>query len=255
LRAGLPLAQLRLIMFHSRRPLYLDTRRWLVVVLGAMAVVGLVDRGVCAETPRPDTSNPASVSYTPIKGGNPGRPSTGSPPARLAAPLSTPSITPSQVDTFAELLGEPRERVEQRLLWDPGLVPLVAAAVDARVARKSQGKFMTIGGFTILGAGVVAGFLEALSGLCIYGDCQSEADAKSRAGEAIALASVGIGLALGIPGIVMLARQSEAEDKAVDRYQLFGAGPPPAFPLGNSRALSTGSAGKNFSLSLWSFAF
>jgi len=159
------------------------------------------------------------------------------------------------VDTFAELLGEPRERVEQRLLWDPGLVPLVAAAVDARVARKNQGKLMTIGGFTILGVGVVAGFLEALSGLCIYGDCQSEADAKSRAGEAIALASVGIGLALGIPGIVMLARQSEAEDKAVDRYQLFGAGPPPAFPLGNSRALSTGSAGKNFSLSLWSFAF
>jgi len=252
LRAGLPLAQLPLIMFHSRRPLYLDTRRWLVVVLGAMAVVGFAAKGVCAETPRPDTSNPASVSYTPIKGGNPGRPSTGSSPARLAAPLSTPSITLSQVDTFAELLGEPKERVEQRLLWDPGLVPLVAAAVDARLARKSQGKIMTIGGFTILGVGVVAGFLEALSGLCVYGDCQ---DAKSRAGEAIALASVGIGLALGIPGIVMLTRQSEAEDKAVDRYQLFGAGPPPAFPLGNSRALSTGSAGKNFSLSLWSFAF
>lgn len=255
MRAGLPLAQLRLIMFHSRRPLYLDTRRWLVVVLATMAVIGLEGSGGCAEKPRPDTPNPSLVSYTPIDSGKPVPPSTGSPPARLAAPSPIPSITPAQVDTFAELLGEPRERVEEHLFWDPGMAPLVAAAADARRARKSQGKVMTISGFTLLGVGVVAGLLEALSGMCFADACQSESEAKSRAGEAIALASVGIGLALGIPGIVILARQSEAENQAVDRYQDSGVGPLPRFPPGNSRALSAGSAVKTFSLSLWSFAF
>ena len=244
-------------MFHSRRPLYLDTRRWLVIVLATMAVIGLEGSGGCAEKPRPDTPNPASVSYTPIDGGKPVHPSTGSPPARLAAPSPIPSITPAQVDTFAELLGEPRERVEEHLLWDPGLAPLVAAAADARRARKSQGKAMTIGGFTLLGVGVVAGLLVALSGpwICWDAACQSEADARAHSGEAVALASVGLGLALGIPGIVMLARQSQAENQAVDRYQVSRVGPPSALPPGNSRALSTGAVGKTFSLSLWSFAF
>jgi hypothetical protein len=243
-------------MFHRPRPLHLDTGHWIVVVLGAMAVVGFAGNGVCAEKP-PSTPNPASVSYTPVSGGKPDPSSTRLPPAPVAAPSPTLSITPSQVDTFAELLGEPKETVEQRLLWDPGLAPLAAAAVDARLARKSQGKVMTIGGFTLLGVGVVAGLLVALSGpwICWDAACQSEADAHGESGEAIALASVGIGLALGIPGIVMLARQSEAETKAVDRYQVSRVGPRPAFPPGNSRALSTGAVGKTFSLSLWSCAF
>ncbi len=116
---------------------------------------------------------------------------------------------------------------------------------------------MTIGGFTLLGAGVVAGFLVALSGplICWDAACQREADSRSHAGEAVMLASAGIGLALGIPGIVMLARQSEAEDKAVDRYQLSGAGAPTAFPSGNLRALSARTAAKTFSFSLYSFVF
>jgi hypothetical protein len=237
-------------MFHYTRPRHMHR---IVVIFGAMAVIGFVGNGVCAERPRPDTPTPASVSYTPVGGAKPVPSSTDLPPAPLVAPSPTPSITPSQVDTFAELLGEPRERVEQRLLWDPGLVPLAAAAVDARRARKSQGKVMTIGGFTLLGVGAVVGFLVALSGplICWDAACQSEADARARSGEVIALASAGIGLALGIPGIVMLARQSEAEDKAVERYQISGVGAPP----GNSRVLSTGSAGKTFSVSLWSFAF
>jgi hypothetical protein len=241
-------------MFHSPRPQHLGNQHRIVVILSGVAVIGFAGNGVCAEQPRSIAPNPASVSYTPSK---PVPSSTDFPPALVAAPAPAPSITPSQVDAFAELSGEPRERVEQRLLWDPGLVPLVAAAVDARLARKSQGKVMTIGGFTLLGVGVLAGFLVALSGplICWDAECQREADSRSHSGEAVALASVGVGLALGIPGIVMLARQSEAEDKAVDRYQLFGAGPPTAFPSGNFRALSTGSAAKAFSLSLCSFVF
>ena len=244
-------------MFHNPRRRQVGNQHRIVVVLSGMAVIGFAGRGVCAEKPRPEVPNPASVYYTPAGASKPVPSSTDLARAPVAAPAPMASITSSQLDTFAALLGEPEERVEQRLLWDPGLVPLATAAVDARLARKSQGKVMTIGGFTLLGVGVVAGLLVALSGplICWDAACQSEADARAHSGEVIALASVGIGLALGVPGIVMLARQSEAEDKAVDRYQLFGAGPPPAFPSGNSRTLSTGSAATTFSLSLCSFAF
>ncbi len=186
-----------------------------------------------------------------------GEPARLSPPPRVDAVPRTPAITPAQVEAFAELLGEPEGKVEQRLLWDPSLASLAVAAVDARVARKSAGRTMMICGFTLLGAGATVGVVVALSGplLCFDDACQRQKDERNRAGETIILASLGIGLLVAIPGIIKMASQTDSEAQAVNRYQDSEPGRPPIFPPGNSRALSTGSAGTPLTLSLWSFTF
>jgi hypothetical protein len=181
-------------------------------------------------------------------------------PAPFVAPPAS-SLTRLQVDAFAELLGEPKEVVWQRLLADPGLVPFAAAAADTRMERKSSGKTMTIVGFTILGVGLVAGYLIILSGIsdsmnCGFDtSCNPNNDGRITTGFVIGLVSTGVGLAIGVPGIVRMAKQTEVETEAVDRYQYTGAGRQPVFPPGYSSALPGSASRKALNLSLLSFKF
>ncbi len=183
----------------------------------------------------------------------------GQPAPSIAPPAS--ALTRLQVDAFAELLGEPKDVVWRRLLADPGLVPLAAAAAETRMERKSSGKTMTIVGFTILGVGLVAGYLIVLSGIsdginCGYdSSCSQSNDGRITTGFAVGLVSTGVGLAIGIPGIVRMAKQTEVETEAVDRYQYTGTGQQPIFPPGYSSALPGGARGKALNLSLLSFKF
>jgi hypothetical protein len=181
-------------------------------------------------------------------------------PAPSIAPPAS-SLTRLQVDAFAELLGEPKEVVWQRLLADPGLVPFAAAAADTRMERKSSGKTMTIVGFTILGVGLITGYLIILSGIsdsmnCDFdSSCSQSNDGRITTGFVIGLVSTGVGLAIGVPGIVRMAKQTEVETEAVDRYQYTGAGRQPIFPPGYSSALPGGARAKALNLSLLSFKF
>ena len=150
---------------------------------------------------------------------------------------SPPRISQAQFDSFAELIGEPRPLVWQRLQLDPGLAPLAAAAADARMSRKSSGKVRTIVGFSIFGVGLGAGYVILLSSILdgancnsnSYNDtCDSSMGSGAIAGLLVMAISAGVGLGIGIPGIVSMARQSEAETAAVDRYQYPFAPPPPS---------------------------
>jgi hypothetical protein len=181
-----------------------------------------------------------------------------------AVPSPSPpalSLTRLQVDAFAELLGEPKEVVWRRLLADPGLVPFAAAAAATRMERKSSGKTMTIVGFTILGVGLTAGYLIILSGIsdsvnCSFDSaCSQSNDGRITTGFVVGLVSTGVGLAIGIPGIVRMAKQTEVETEAVDRYQYAGVGRQPVFPPGYSSALPGGARAKALNLSLLSFKF
>jgi hypothetical protein len=164
---------------------------------------------------------------------------------------------------FAELIGETKPVVWQRLLDDPGLAPLAAAAADARMARKSSGKALTIAGFTILGVGVGAGYFIMLSGITSTGNCSSDYYSSScgpntdrmLGGLAIGILSVGVGLAIGIPGIFNMTRPSEVENQATERYQAWGTGQPLVYPGAYSQAPSMRSPGRRLDLSLLSFRF
>jgi hypothetical protein len=153
-------------------------------------------------------------------------------PARPA-----PVITTDQLAAFAELLGEPRPVVWQRLQIDPGLVPFAVAAADARMARKSSGKVRTAVGFSIFGVGGITGYIVMLSSFisnCNYNSnyyndsCGTIDGGRFVLGVVLMAASAGVGLGLGIPGIISMARQSEVETAAVDRYQYPHVPLPPA---------------------------
>ncbi len=137
-------------------------------------------------------------------------------------------MTAEQFFYFSELVGEPRPVVWQRLQADPTLVPLAVAAADARRERRSSGKTRMAVGFSIFGVGGITGYVVMLSALAT--ECDYDYDYGTRScgdrmgnrfllGALIVVASAGLGLGVGIPGIVGMARRSEAETAAVDRYQ------------------------------------
>ena len=71
----------------------------------------------------------------------------------------------------------------------------------------------------------------------------------------VGLVTAAIGLALAIPGIVAMARQTDIETEAVNRYQSTESDAPPRYSPVSPRSLSVGSGGKNLSFSLLSFTF
>lgn len=179
------------------------------------------------------------------------------------AATTTVQITAKQFDAFVELVGEARSVVWQHLVADPDLVPLAIAAAEARTDRRSSGKARTIVGFTIAGVGEAAGFVALLSAMgdtnnCgndtpSYGSCGGIFGGHAAAiGLAIMAVATGVGLAIGIPGIISIAKQSDAENAAVDRYQGPQApAPPPAYFPTQSTLPSV----KSLKVPLLSFAF
>jgi hypothetical protein len=143
--------------------------------------------------------------------------------ARADTASSRATLAPEQLDAFAALVGESTSTVAQRIAIDPSLVPLVAKAADARTQRKHTGKVLTIAGFTIFGVGTAIGFEMIVSSLGSY-NCPTPPNNCGTGGNhglpglAVALVSEAIGLAMAIPGIVKMARQSEAETEASARY-------------------------------------
>lgn len=153
-------------------------------------------------------------------------------------------LTQRQLDGFASLVGEDEAVVVQRLLRDPSLVPLAAAAADARAARRRTGMAMTIGGFGLMGVGLLVGGAMVISGITPNHDCPYEGggncgsadnDSEVHGGLLVMLASTAVGLGLGIPGIVQLARPSETERDVLERYST--PSPRPAVRLGRGAVL------------------
>jgi hypothetical protein len=173
--------------------------------------------------------------------------------------LAEPRISSEQFSAFAELIGEPRPLVWQRLQLDPGLVPFAVAAADARLGRKSSGKVRTAVGFSIFGVGFIAGYIIMLSAVasadCAYdgtGRCGDDVGSGVLMGALVMAASAGLGLGIGIPGIISMVRQGEAETAAADRYQFpHMPAPPPAYSWGSPGR----SSGHGLKVRLLSLAF
>jgi hypothetical protein len=125
------------------------------------------------------------------------------------------------LDAFASLVGESMSIVVRRIETDPSLLPWAAKAADARMRRKHTGTVLTITGFTIFGVGSLIGWELIVSSLrpvnCPNNGCDTGGN-HGVPGLVVALVSEAIGLAMAIPGIVKMARQSDAETEASARY-------------------------------------
>jgi len=144
------------------------------------------------------------------------------------------ALTRPQLDAFARVVGDDTDVVAQRLASDPGLLPLAAAAADARLARRHSGATLTTAGFLVLGVGLLGGGVLIVSGLTPSGcgweepNCGGgDNDGTVHAGFAALLVGLVAGPALAIPGLVKLARTTQVEADALERY---GA-PPLARPF------------------------
>jgi hypothetical protein len=167
-----------------------------------------------------------------------------------------PVFARQELQAFAALVGEPESVVSQRLAASPDLLPFAAAAAEVRMERRSSGKVMTIAGFTVLGVGTVVGLAMVFSGIgakCTNDGCSSD-DGRIQLGLLTAALSSGVGLALGIPGIVRMARQSEIETEAAARYRSASL---VAVSLGStgSAQIQRGTLGTSFRLPLLAFVF
>jgi hypothetical protein len=114
--------------------------------------------------------------------------------------------------------------VLRRLTVNPRLVPLASAAADARISRKRTGKTLAIIGFVLLGVGDIAGSAIIVS-TPGYPNVESGHEDRIVAGLAVAGIGLGVGLALAIPGLVKMGRESEDEKRLREAY----SPPPPRF--------------------------
>jgi hypothetical protein len=136
-------------------------------------------------------------------------------PEGAPAPLG-PGLTPEQMQAFADLTGDNPYSISRRLAAEPQLVPLAQAAADARMSRKTTGKVLTIIGFSILGVGDIAGTAIILT-TPGYPDTKGH-EGRVLLGAGIGLASLAVGLAMGIPGIVKMVAASDVEARALKSY-------------------------------------
>lgn len=218
--------------------------------MGAMSMPAYAEQAPIPNQAPASTSVAPPVPPPPTVEASP-RPSF-SPPA--------PTLTALQLERFAELLGEPSFVVWRNLQADPSLIRYAAAAADVRAERKSTGRTMTIVGFSILGVGGIAGYVIMLDGITQdlgcgdNGSCNHSSNTVV-AGLLIAVASVCVGLGIGIPGIVKMARQSEEETEAVGRYQESISMRSMRFPSPYGRPYPPTSLGKMLDVPILSFSF
>ncbi len=100
---------------------------------------------------------------------------------------------------------------------DPELAAVAGPAADRRRSRRSTGLALTVTGFGIL-------IISDLVGAAIivttpgYPVIEPSDDDQVLLGLGVAAAGAVVGLNIGIPGVVTLARTSEVEAQAYDRY-------------------------------------
>jgi hypothetical protein len=172
--------------------------------------------------------------------------------------IADSSLGGPQLKAFAAMVDESESVVLQRLHTVPELVPLALAAGEMRMNRKRSGKVMAITGFSILGVGTIGGLALVVSNIsasCSNDGCGSGDDSRAHLGLLVGAVSIGVGLALGIPGIVRMASQSSLEEEAVARYRFATPSPLPSSGVASVKSAQSQSSAGTITWPLVSFAF
>jgi hypothetical protein len=172
-------------------------------------------------------------------------------------PFPAPAITPERLAAFAQLVGEPEPTVRNRLALDPGLLPFAVEAADERLRRKRSGKIRAIVGFGILGVGLIAGEIvrysaDGMACQSATAACDDARGERESIGLIIEAVAAGVGLGIGIPGLVRMGKQSEAEYVAVNRYL---EPPAPTLPSARVPNYPARPLGRAFTVPILSLSF
>jgi len=145
-------------------------------------------------------------------------------------------MTNEQLTAFADLVGQPHDEVSRRLQLDASMLSVARTAAEARMQRKHAGKMWAAVGFGIFGVGGITSALLWASAFSRAGDGYDVDGDRILLGGVAAVAAA-IGLGVGISGIVVMARQSQAENEALDRYRQPPRQAPVATPVGHAMRL------------------
>ncbi len=177
----------------------------------------------------------------------------------VTAPLpSTMFISSARLQAFADLVGEPLDIVALRLYQDPNLIGPAVAAADARLARKRSGKWMAVSGFTLHAFGTILvwyALLETSGPVFPEGDQRPPVSSTDKAIGIGGLVAAVVGLALAIPGVIRIARESKTETEAIERYTRPEVPYRPPFARDRSDSLGPGPSTGIISVSLPAIAF
>ena len=169
--------------------------------------------------------------------------------------LTKSGLDGPRLQAFAAMIDEPESAVLQRLSTVPELIPLALAAGEMRMNRKGSGKVMAITGFSILGVGAIGGLALAFTGANCSNEGCAEDDGRVQLGLLVGAVSVGVGLALGIPGIVRMSSQSSLEEETVARYRSAIPSPLPCPGVTPAKSTQSQSSARTVTWPLVSFAF
>lgn len=182
---------------------------------------------------------------------------------RFAELAKLSPITHQQLDAFAALVGESKGAVSQRLIADPGMIPLAVEAADARSEHRETGHGRAVLGFGAAGVGAMMIVLGAVAA-SKYDSSRCAADGEgcddwsgfAASGLIVfgAIAAVG-GSILGTNGIKKMNSETQIETEARKRYQSTDAGHPPIVPPSYSFVRPTASPGTTFRLPVLSLTF
>ena len=154
------------------------------------------------------------------------------PPARERR-SDSPAMTSEQLAAFADLVGQSHAEVSRRLQLDSSLLRLATDAADARMNRRRSGKIRAAVGFGIFGVGGIASALLWSSAFSRAGGGY-DVDAGRILAAYVAAAAAVAGLGVGISGIVVMNRRSQAENESFERYQCPPREASLAVPLGHA---------------------
>jgi hypothetical protein len=158
-------------------------------------------------------------------------------------------LTPDQMKAFSDLVGDSPGRISARLAIDSNLAQIAIPAANERMSRKRVGTVLTVIGFGILGVGGLVGsaIMVTTPGYPVMSKMSGHMN-RFYLGLGIGLASTAVGLAMGIPGIMQMAAESEEEEQARDYYS-------PARPELSLKNDPAQVLGKTLAVPLMSLAF
>jgi hypothetical protein len=212
-----------------------SSTRLVAIVVGCLCGAMVTPTEACAQ----ESPSTASVPWTPL--------------------------TSSQLAALSTLVNEPVPTVVERLLADPGMIPMALEADEARARRQRQGRMLaTLGGGTFA-AGVALAIWAGISWSDYHPTCTVAEDGGgcseinlAPAVLLIGLVGAGGGVVVGGIGIYKLGTLSVAEDALLRRYRPAvwpGTAPSGFDPPSDSFVWKPSSVGRGLHVSLLSFRF
>lgn len=126
--------------------------------------------------------------------------------------------TKEQIATFSRMVRQSKAAIAARVESDGAARDLVLRAVEARESRRGTGRALVIAGASLLVIGNIAGPVIVFTAPR-YPTVDENIAGRVLLGLGVSVVSTAVGFALGVPGVLKLARTGDVERQAIEDYR------------------------------------